>query len=245
MISTSYIFGRKYGSDFLTNLVSYYPLNSNGTDLISGHNISFIGSPIYSAGKVGDGVDFLNDTVDRYGIISDNDDFSFVSAGNDVPFSISCWVKFYTYNNGTILVKRNDSNSGDEYFYFITSSIIIFYKIDKTNNSIFQAASCSHSIPLNNFMHVVITDNGTKTFAGMKIYLNGISQTTVNQSSGVYTGMSNKGQPIRIGRYPTGFISSFKLRGVLDELAIWKNRELTASEVLELYTKGNAGTPTI
>jgi hypothetical protein len=38
---------------------------------------------------------------------------------------------------------------------------------------------------------------------------------------------------------------TLKHRGLIDELAIWKNRELTATEVAELYTKGNLGNPII
>lgn len=42
-----------------------------------------------------------------------------------------------------------------------------------------------------------------------------------------------------------GINADAKTRGLIDELAIWKNRELTATEVAELYNKGNSGNPII
>ena len=57
--------------------------------------------------------------------------------------------------------------------------------------------------------------------------------------------MTNGTQPIRIGQEGWNLSPKLKHRGLIDELEIWKNRELTATEVLELYTKGNAGNPII
>ena len=38
MVAKNYIFGRKYGTTFLTNLVAYYPLNGNSNEYINSLN---------------------------------------------------------------------------------------------------------------------------------------------------------------------------------------------------------------
>ena len=57
MVAKNYIFGRKYG----TNLVAYYPLNSNANDFSGkGHNGSLVGSPTFTAGKISNAINFGN-----------------------------------------------------------------------------------------------------------------------------------------------------------------------------------------
>jgi hypothetical protein len=252
MVAKNYIFGRKYGSNFLTNLVGYYPLNSNANDLSGkGYNGTAINSPTYGTGKVGNAINFGNDPVLRYINVADNNDFSFTNGTTDVPFSISLWVNL-TANSSTgswFINKTSALNDGNAEWQFIFfNNRVRFVKFQFNNSSIIQLIETPiNPLSFNNWFHFVYTDNGSGSVGSGKIYRNGILFTEINQNiGGTYTRMNNGSNLTRIGMNSWSPPSQvFKHRGLIDELAIWKNRELTATEVAELYTKGNLGNPII
>lgn len=251
MVAKNYIFGRKYGANFLTNLVGYYPLNSNANDLSGkGYNGTQVGTPTYGTGKVSNAIDFGNDSNLRYVSISDNNDFSFTDGTTDVPFSISFWVKISSFSaSGNWFVNKmsaaNDGNSEWQIIYF--ENKLNFYKYQFNNLNIAQRIQSSLTpFSLNTWYHICYTDNGTASIGSGKLYIDGVFNVALNQNvGGTYTRMNNGTFPTRIGQASWSISTTFKHRGLVDELAIWKNRELSATEVAELYTKGNAGNPII
>lgn len=248
MIARDYIFGRKYNKNLIENLVAYYPFNSNANDFSGkGYNGSLIGSPTFVSGKVSNAINFENDTVLRYVDIPDNNDFSFTNGTTDVPFSISLWVNFSSFStSGNWLInKRNSTSSGDEWQFCYTYSRLFFSKFQFNNNSIYQeVGTYINPFNLNTWYHICYTDNGSALTSGCKLYINGVLSNTVQSGSGVYTRMNNGTSPTKIG-LSWNLSANLKHKGLIDELSIWKNRELTATEVLELYNKGNAGLPII
>jgi hypothetical protein len=250
MVAKNYIFGRKYGSNFLTNLVGYYPFNSNANDLSEkGYNGTQVGSPTYGTGKVGNAINFGNDAVLRYVDIADNNDFSFTNGTTDVPFTISLWVNLTaTSLTGNFFINKRGSTSGsDEWQFVLFQNRVQFNKFQFNNNSIFQQITTNVNVlPLNNWTHFVYTDNGSGSVGSGKIYRNGALDVNINQNvAGTYTRMNNGTNLTRIGVNSWTPAVNLKHRGLIDELAIWKNRELNATEVAELYTKGNLGNPII
>jgi hypothetical protein len=250
MVAKNYIFGRKYGDNFLTGLVGYYPFNSNANDLSEkGYNGTAIGSPTYGAGKVDNAINFGNDAVLRYVNIADNNDFSFTNGTTDVPFTISLWVNLTSYSitGNWFISKRGTTSGSDEWQFVFSGGRVIFNKFQFNNNSIFQNIQSSlNPFSLNTWYHICYTDNGSGAVGSGKIYINGSLNSPINQNSGgTYTRMNNGTNITRIGVNSWIPASTLKHRGLLDEVAIWKNRELTATEVAELYTKGNAGNPII
>lgn len=223
-----------------SGLVSYYKLNSNSNDSY-GSNNGVDTSVSYVAGKIGNSALF-NATSNRIDI-ADNNDFSFTNGGGvDVPFSISMWVKFSAFSaTGNWLInKRNATSGGDEWQLAYFSGKLNFYKFDKASNSIYQQLESSTGlIALNNWYHLVFTDDGSKTTAGMKLYLNGSLLTTTPLSSGIYTGMNNGTAITRIGGSGWSTSDSVFHKGNIDELAIYKNKALDATEVALLYNSGN------
>lgn len=250
MSITSYIFGRKYGADFLEGLVAYYPLNSNANDSINGYNGTQVGTPTFVSGKVDNAINFGNDTIVRYVNIADNNDFSFTNGTTDVPFTISTWVNFSSFSStGNWLInKRNTTSGGDEWQLIITpTGEIRFYKFQFNLNTSYQiVATPASTIALNTWYHITVTDAGTANINDCKIYVNGVLNTVTRTTIGTYTRMNNGSSLVRLGMSSWNAVdANLKHRGLLDEIAIWKNRELTATEVLELYNKGNAGLPLI
>lgn len=248
MISTSYIFGRKYGTNFLPNLVAYYPLNSNVNDLSGNlHNGLVGGAPSYVSGKVSNAIDFDNTATLKYFDIADNNDFSFTNGTTDVPFTISMWVNFsgFSVTGNWILNKRGATIGTDEWQFIYNSNRLSFSKFNYNTSGNQQISTTLNPFALNTWYHITYTDNGSGLVGSGKLYINGTLNVNINANSGTYVRMPNGTSIIRSGLSSWTPSVNFKHRGLIDELAIWKNRELTASEVLELYTKGNAGTPII
>jgi hypothetical protein len=250
MVAKNYIFGRKYGDNFLTNLVGYYPFNSNANDLSGkGYNGTQVGVPTYGTGKVGNAINFGNDAVFRYVDIADNNDFSFTNGTTDVPFTISLWVNLTAYSvTGSWFINKRGATSGtDEWQFVFFGSRVQFGKFQFNNNSIVQIIESSlNPFILNTWYHICYTDSGSGAVGSGKLYINGSLNAPINTNSGgTYTRMNNGTNLTRIGMNSWTPVADLKHRGLIDELAIWKNRELTATEVAELYTKGNLGNPII
>ena len=225
-------------SPYLASLVAYYRLDANGDDFSGvGNNGTITGSPTYPAGKVGNSIDFNTSSTLIYSTIPDSDDFSFTNGVVDLPFSISCWVNVSqfsgTYN--TILSKRFSANEYE--FRIQPSGRIQFIKFSNNSGSILQLVESSiGAVALNTWYNIVIT-NLSSTAANLKMYING-SVTGASGNSGVYTRMINTASVTRISASSSNLL---KHRGLIDEMYIWKNRELTASEALDIYNQGNAG----
>jgi len=241
------LFSRSSGSPFLANLSAYYPLNSDANDYTGVNN----GVPYlitYGSGKVGNAAIFAKNIVHTYIDIPDNDSLSFTNGGGvDVPMTICMWVNMSLINTGNWFINKRGATSGtDEWQFAYFSNKIIFGRYDRVSNSIYQEIKSSASLlSLNTWYHIAVTDDGSKNINNMKMYLNGSLITTTKTSAGVYTGMPNGTYKVKMGRASWDNNPALAHDGKLDEVAIWKNRQLTDAEVLEAYNLGNAGTPLI
>ena len=228
-----------------SNLVGYYKFENNVTDstgilpAATGTGIDFV------VGKQGQAVRFdaSSDRVD----IPDTTFLSFTSGGGvDIPFSISMWVYFtgFSSTGNWFINKRNATSLGDEWQFIYFENKLQLHKFDRNSNSIIQGvASPVNPFLLNTWYFIVCTDNGTKTNAGMKLYVNGTAQTTTNANSGgTYTGMNNGTAISRIGRGAWDLLSLTSHQGYIDEASIWKNKVLTETEINFLYNSGNGRT---
>ena len=70
----------------------------------------------------------------------------------------------------------------------------------------------------------------------MKLYKNGTEAVKSSYLAGTYVKCTNIGSNTAFG--VGEWFNGNYLNGILDEVAIWKNRELTSLEVAELYNSG-------
>ena len=176
------------------------------------------------------------DGIDDYVDCGDSDDFSFTDgAGTDTAFSISMWV-YPTSNTGFPGFFDKTTGSGIEYGAYHWSTGMDFVLFDgNTSNRI--ARRYGSALALNTWQHLCFTYDGTESSSGMKIYLDGSVLTTGTNDAGVYAGMTNTDSPFIIGEY----FSTKEFIGNIDEVAVWKNKELSAEEVSDIF---NDGVPT-
>ena len=227
---------------YTDNLVASYSFDTDFSDYTGNNNLTAFGNATagVAGGKVSDCAELDGDS--DYTIASDSDDFSFTNGTNDLPFSISFWANFGSGGTCWILSKRDISTNAEYQVVFANGSLFGMNIFSQGGNQVYIAATTpfSPSTGGTTWQHFAVTYDGSETFIGVKMYIDGVSQTLTNTSSGTYLGMQNGSQPINIGSAGWSPTSN-EFDGKLDEFHIWKNRELTAAEVLDIYNTENAG----
>ena len=234
------IFGKKY--KLVNNLVAYYKFNGNVAESTGLSPNGTATNTNYVMGKIGSAINFPLSNL-AYVDIPNTANFSFTSGnGVDIPFSISFW--FYASNFSTtgnwIINKRNNSADVEWQIHLTPYGAATLTKFSGGSNAAYQSAITPNGIiALNNWYHIVVTDNGSKTVSGTKIYINSISQTINDTSIGQYLGMNIGNSTTRIGTANWTLSSTLRHVGYVEELGIWKNRVLNQDDVNKLYNSGN------
>jgi len=151
-------------------------------------------------------------------------------------------------NNGTIL-----SSLGGLMYFFVGNSAsskqVDIFRRNSDQSMVFSIYDTVFSNRINyitpdtqagEIKHITATYDGSKTTSGLKFYVNGIEQGNSAVEVGTYTGMNSATQlTTLLGAYVN---NTFKYSGLIDEMHIWKDRELSAAEVLEIYNTEDGGT---
>src|SRR3989338_180709 len=98
--------------------------------------------------------------------------------------------------------------------------------------------STNNSFPLNEWVHVAVTWDGTALASGVHMYVNGVE--TPQRWSGDGAGARQTSSTLLFGKYSYATVPAHYLNGSLDEVVIY-NRALSASEIQELYTLNSGG----
>jgi len=188
-----------------TNLVDQVRGKHNGT-LTAGDNTG------WRAGLIGEG--YLCSGNDEFQI-SDHADF------DDINLTVSFWAYAHLNNDWRLLEKW--TGAGDRFDIYSTSADggkwWSFVKaVSTTSNNV---------VSLNNWHHVVLVYNGTKS----AMYIDGVIQTDVESQVGTFSNAAN----IFICSEHTGGENGFD--GYVDELGIW-NRSLNVTDIEDLYNAG-------
>ena len=237
IISVDFFYNKSEISDsvvFTTNLVElpFYELNSVYYKLATNSNDSGVNalngvdtSLTYSGGYA----KFTNGFID----VADNDALSFTDGTND----ISAHVAFgFIWNSKTgtqfFMSKRNFAAGGAEWDVVSFSGFVRFQFSNPTS----LTNAIKIEIPLASITAGVLNTlqfsyDGSKTHTGLKAYLNGVSIGT-SSMLGTYTGQVNGVSQLRIGREI--YDSSNYLKADMKELAIWKNRTMTPTEITDI-----------
>ena len=165
----------------------------------------------------------------------------FGNGGDDAPFSVSAWIR-HTAGTFDCIMSRG-STSGDNLFEWgvlvdeygrLTAGL---YSTTDSNSLINRSVGyqCSQNV----WHHVSVTYSGSKTNAGMKLYVDGVEVPTMAVNAGTYTGMTHNGDTIRIGNWVYG--TGYCWTGQLVDARVY-NSALSAADILSLY-EGREITP--
>ena len=213
-----------------TSLVAAYNGESNANDSFGTNNGTAVGGLTYTTGKIGNAFNF-NGTTSYINIPNVSDQFNF---SND--FSISLWFNpLNTTSQYQVLFtnKSSTATNGGYVLYYERGSINKL-RFEIQNGSNYSTYESSFLPSANTWYHLTIT---RKKSTSTKMYING---SIVGGSYNYLGGASNidplyqTGQIYSIGSYGTTALSAF----AEDAINVW-SKELTQSEITELYNSGN------
>lgn len=233
-------FSRYWGevSTLKNGLISVWEFNETSAGVVvdaHGSNDGTISGATVDQPSVSKGYNF--DGTNDYLDMGDDDAFSFGDgAGNDSEFSWSAWINPDVVNvNKTIFSKA--VLGGDYEFFFIirgsSSKILVrLNSYDNTANYIEREGNTVLSTT-GGWYHVTATYDGSKTAAGIHIYMNGANDDGSTNIVGTYLGLGNSTDAFRVADW----FSANKFAGSMDQVVIW-NKIVTQAEVTEVFNSG-------
>ena len=207
------------------NLIAHYTFDNTYNDLYDNYNPNIFSSYGFISSIKNEAI--INPELE----IPNSTDFSFTDGINDKPFSFDFLLYQIGTGNMNLISRRKLSLSNLEWQIFYTSGQLRLYLFD-TSSSNYIAIGISN--PLNEWVHLTYTYDGSGVIGGLKIYLNGISQIVTTLSSGTYNCMKISTSKIVFGS--PEWSMSYLFNGYLDEFRIW-SKELDATEVMSLYNE--------
>jgi len=212
-------------SDTHFNPFSYYYLDeTTGTtsdDAVGSNNGTISGATINQTGKIGKCYDFdgSNDYVEI-----DNEENMRLSSGS---YTISMWFKADDISTFQTMIWKSYTTSG-----------IVDYKIDKYQSKVrYQTQDGgnieSSALSSATWYHVVAVRDLADTGSEQRLYINGVSVSTVTSTGTTVTGNDN--EEMQIGRSYFGTSDNNYFNGKIDEVGIY-DKALTATQINQLYT---------
>jgi hypothetical protein len=151
-------------------------------------------------------------------------------------FSVSMWVKPQNLSGTRILFSKAGS-APNVNGYMLRHNVggQIYIQLRSSSN---RSHTFNSTLTSSVWQHLVFTYSGSSNISGAKLYLNDVIDTNLPGSGGL-SGTWLEGQSFKLGSRG----SSFYFSGNIDEVTVW-DKELTASEVSEIYNSGSPIDPT-
>jgi len=208
------------------DLLAYYTADNTANDAVGTANGTLINGATYGTGIINQGfsLDGVNDYVDL------GDNFNFDST---TPFSLSFWVNRSASRNQSIISRLLTSPNVQGFqFVLLGGNQVRLAMYNLVGGGGFVSVRTNTTVDAFRFVHVVATYDGSQNASGIKIYFDGVLQSKTVESASV-SGSTSVATSAKIGSRA----SDFYFNGLIDEGAIF-SRELTASDVTDLYNAG-------
>ena len=204
---------------------------------VNGITVSYTGTPTISnqlipnsaVCRVGELPAANFPTTSEFAAVAASSHLNF-SAGK--PFSIAGWVKTDTFGNKSIVSMPNVANSDVGWTLFIKAAALSF-TLNGTGGGAINCEQMANKISISRWNHFAVTYDGSNSYAGITLYLNGEKAITRDLSAGTFTALDADGsRALKVGIGWNGVVNP--LKDTLSEVAIWK-KELKKSSVTALY----------
>jgi len=148
---------------------------------------------------------------------------------SDQPFSYSAWVKLQPNDSrGAIAARMDNANGYRGWDFWVQGRRVGTHIVGAWSGDAIKVVT-KNQVPGKEWVHVAVTYNGSKTAAGVKIYVNGALQET-NVESDTLKGSIKTSVPFKIGqRNDSDPLSGFGLQ----DLRLYQS-ELKPEEVFAL-----------
>ena len=227
------------------HIIAFWPADGNATDVTGhGHNGTLVGGVTFGPARTNQAF-FFNGTngfvkVGSLGIFNTNK-----------PFSIVAWVKptssILHDNSSRVILQEGATGSNTPYDKFMvgfalgraTESGVLSLEIGATQ-TFSQVVYVPTLVPANKWSFVAATYDGSQTAAGMKLYINGIAQSTATLGSG-FTGTATSRDQWSIGAegYAPTPVDSFN--GGIDDVKVF-SCALNSTQVAAQFHGNNRAT---
>ena len=166
--------------------------------------------------------------------------------GNDAAFTLSITFKLAALGSNRVLIERSRWSGAArliEYTVFLDNQNRVIFRIYEDGASTYKGKYTGLLSIGTGWTNVTVTYDGVKTEttgAGMKIFIKGTERTTTDESSGHTGGQmyNNINSRILVGAGRKSATNApdetTEFNGLIHALHIWKNRQLTLSEVAAL-----------
>ena len=184
------------------------------------------------------------DGVDDRIMVGDYDVFTFSDSSGDTPFSVSAWIYVNDVSTdiGTIVGKFTFSGTGNEWMFKQEQGYLHFYMYDFSKSGTGdqkRIIASSATVTSNTWHHVVITcdgGDGGVSDTGYTLYTDGSTTAGTAIFTNNYEQTRNTNAPLTIGAADLGSGNRIFEDRIADIVIF--NKELTSSEVTELYNGG-------
>jgi hypothetical protein len=168
------------------------------------------------------------------------------STMTDLAFTLSITFKLAALGSNRVLIERSRFTAGarhTEYTVFLDTQNRVHFRIYEDGTTTYKGKYSGLLSIGTGWTNVTVTYDGDETDttgAGMKIFIRGTERTATDESSGHTGGQmyNNTNSRILVGAgRQSGAISpdsTTEFNGLIHALHIWKNRQLTSSEVAAL-----------
>ncbi|RLC33523.1 MAG: hypothetical protein DRZ76_04230, partial [Candidatus Nealsonbacteria bacterium] len=217
----------------LSGIVSYWTLNeSSGTtasDSVDGNDGTLINSPIWSSGKVGNGLNFSNGD---YVSVNHNSNLELTQ-----NLTISMWVKPNSVScsgpdPAYALVSKRTYNHATPYEFMIACGGKLRFHYWGTSIQ-WPSFDSTDTLTTGVWQHVVVTRSFSGITSTVTFYIDGVEAGKSSQDTGAAQNSSDSFLIARDG-YHTGYTNEGSYSGEIDEVAIF-NRPLSDLEIQQLY----------
>jgi len=198
----------------VASLVAHYSLDDELTAGAKVGAVSVVDGMIDSAAK------FEGDACIS---IAEGPDFDY-----DDAFSFGAWIR--PEAAGCVVSKMDDARQMCGYDVTLRKGKAVVNLVHHWNRDAIQV-STALSLPMRKWQHLMFCYDGSATAAGVKIYIDGQSQS-VDVAQDTLTGTIRNQQPLRIGRRQT----SASYKGLIDDVRFY-NRRLSTEEVYRLASQ--------
>jgi len=239
LLAAAYSADTTASSSLKTSLFAAYNGESNTNDSFGTNNGTAVGGLTYSTGKIGNA--FVFNGSNSYVSLPNNSLNSLTS-----DFSVSGWLYMpaNTSNLYCVLLSNvsNDYTTGKGWSIFTYGNNIyfdVYYSgVYQNPNSVYVRLQANNTLTNNAWNHIAIA---RKNSTSSKIYINGslVGSNTSTQNPATPTAAITPTIGVLSSVGVGNPLSSYAPNGTkIDALSVW-NKELTASEVSELYNSGN------
>jgi Concanavalin A-like lectin/glucanases superfamily len=210
-----------------SGIVAWYRAETNTVDTVNGNNGTFLGSPSYASGEVGQAFDFNGSS---YVSVPDAPQIDFTNT-----MTVEAWVNLRTYsgaNSREIVSKFGSSGPLDCWTLAIDPPTKkAYYVLNSFSPGISIQLFSSTIIPTNQWVHIAGVADGSQ----MKIYVNGELSNSTNWTYGIHTTNS----PVTIG-CTMQFVPTSYFNGQIDEVSLY-NTALSDCDIQSIYLVGPQG----